>query len=260
MLVQGAFAQRVTKSPNQKSIKSKRSHHANTPTQTHTPKRTLAVTAVFAAVRSPSMESLFDTINVRDLLSAQDLSDPTSPLSAPDLHLLIQRLESQSFQIRSQVQSYLVSHREDFAHLFSLCSDAVSQTREVSDDVAAIIRLLSDRPIDAEVREVVSEMKAKKEELKVKKELLGLVGTVVALNQRLESVREALRSGRFEFAAEGLKELKVALRIGDEDDREPLVYGLLRKEWSQCFEEVLLCFLLAIFCGLVWYIMFIVMC
>jgi len=103
-------------------------------------------------------------------------------------------------------------------------------------------------------------MKAKKEELKVKKELLGLVGTVVALNQRLESVREALRSGRFEFAAEGLKELKVALRIGDEDDREPLVYGLLRKEWSQCFEEVLLCFLLAIFCGLVWYIMFIVMC
>jgi centromere/kinetochore protein ZW10 len=34
------------------------------------------------------------------------------------------------------------------------------------------------------------------------------------------------------------------LRIGDEDDREPLVYGLLRKEWSQCFEEVLLlCFI-----------------
>ena len=40
------------------------------------------------------------------------------------------------------------------------------------------------------VREVVSEMKAKKEELKVKKQLLGLVGTVVALNYRLESVRE----------------------------------------------------------------------
>ncbi|KAK7357117.1 hypothetical protein VNO80_16400 [Phaseolus coccineus] len=68
-------------------------------------------------------------------------------------------------------------------------------TREVSDDVAAIIQLFSDRPINAEVREVVLEMKAKKEEVKVKKELLGLVGTVVALNQRLESVREALRSG-----------------------------------------------------------------
>ncbi|KAK7320551.1 hypothetical protein VNO77_30124 [Canavalia gladiata] len=184
------------------------------------------------------MESLFDTINVRDLLSAQDLSDPNSPLSAPDLRLLIQRLESHSLQIRSQVQSYLVSHREDFASLFSLCNDAVSQTRQVSDDVSGILRLLSDRPIDAEVREVVEEIKAKKEELKVKKELLGLVGTVVALNQRLESVREALKSGSFQFAAQGLKELKVALRIGDEDDGEPLVYGLLRKEWSNCFEEI----------------------
>nr|KYP73144.1 Centromere/kinetochore protein zw10 isogeny [Cajanus cajan] len=132
------------------------------------------------------MESLFDTINVRDLLSAQDLSDPTSPLSAPDLRLLIQRLESQSLQIRSQVQSYLVSHRDDFARLFSV----------------------------------------------------WLVGTVVALNQRLDSVKEALKSGNFEFAAHGLKELKVALRVGEEDDREPLVYGLLRKEWSQCFEEI----------------------
>ncbi|KOM41034.1 hypothetical protein LR48_Vigan04g123200 [Vigna angularis] len=179
------------------------------------------------------MESLFENINFRDLLSAQDLSDPTSPLSAPDLHLLIQRLESQSLQIRSQVRSYLVSHREDFARLFSLCNDAVSQTREVSDNVAAIIRLLSDRPIDAEplhggkVSSCVSEMKVKKEELKVKKELLGLVGTVVGLNKRLESVKEALRSGRFEFAAQGLKEFKVAFRIDEKDDREPLVNWLI---------------------------------
>ncbi|KOM48699.1 hypothetical protein LR48_Vigan07g240300 [Vigna angularis] len=140
--------------------------------------------------------------------------------------LLLQRLESQSLQIRSQVQSYLVSHREDFTRLFSLCNDAVSQTREVSDDVAAIIRLLSDRPTDVEVREVVSEMKVKKEELKVK-ELLGLVGTVVGLNKRLESVKESLRSGRFEFAVQGLKELKVSLRIDEKDDREPLVNWLI---------------------------------
>ena len=52
----------------------------------------------------------------------------------------------------------------------------------------------------------------------------------------------------------------MALRIGDEDDREPLVYGLLRKEWSQCFEEVLLYFLVAVFCGSVWCIRFVVMC
>ena len=67
-------------------------------------------------------------------------------------------------------------------------------------------------------------------------------------------------SGGGKFAAQGLKELKVALRIGEENDREPLVYGLLRKEWSQCFEEVLPCSLVAVFYGFVWCIRFIVMC
>ncbi|KAK7276490.1 hypothetical protein RIF29_17630 [Crotalaria pallida] len=193
------------------------------------------------------MESLFGTINVRDLLSAQDLSDPNSPLSAPDLRLLIHRLESHSLQIRSQVQSYLLSHRNDFHNLFSLCTDAVSQSNRLSDDVAAILRLLSDNPIDVEVREVAEEMKAKREELRVKKELLGLVKSIVGVNERLESVRDGLRNGRLRFAAQGLKELKVALRVRDDDNgggggvgdvAEPLVYGLLRKEWSLCFEEI----------------------
>lgn len=84
----------------------------------------------------------------------------------------------------------------------------------------------------------MEEMKGKSEELKVKRELLGLVGVIVGLNERLESVKEELKSGKLKVAAEGLKELKVALRIGEEDDREPLVYGLLRNEWSHCFEEI----------------------
>ncbi|KAI4299227.1 hypothetical protein L6164_032707 [Bauhinia variegata] len=188
------------------------------------------------------MESLFDAINVRDLLSTQDLSDPTSPLSAPDLRLLIQRLESHSLQIKSKVQSYVVSHQEDFANLFSLCNDAVSQSHQISDDVSSILRLISDRPVDAEICKVLKEMKAKREELKVKRELLGLVTTIVEMGERLKGAREGLRGGRVKFAAEQVRELKVALRVIDNDDkvddREPVVYGLLRKEWDQCFEEI----------------------
>ncbi|XP_031262217.1 centromere/kinetochore protein zw10 homolog isoform X2 [Pistacia vera] len=184
------------------------------------------------------MDALFETINVRDLLSTHDLSDPTSPLSAPDLRLLISRLESHSLQIKSKVQSYIVSHRQDFASLFSVCNDAVSRTEEISTKLSEILELISDHPIDAEVREIIEEVSEKMREVRVKREMLELVRLIVRIYERLQGVREAVRDGRLRFAAEEVRELKKALRIGDENEREPIVYGLLRKEWLHCFEEI----------------------
>ncbi|TXG55440.1 hypothetical protein EZV62_020696 [Acer yangbiense] len=184
------------------------------------------------------MDALFGTIDVRDLLSTHDLTDPTAPLSAPDLRLLISRLESHSLQIKSKVQSYLVSHHQDFAALFSLCNDAVSRTDGISADLTDILRLVSDCPVDVEVRGVVEELSGKTREARVKKEILELVRIIVAINERLKGVREGVKNGRLRFAAEELRELKKALRIGDEDEREPIVYGLLRNEWQDCLEEI----------------------
>ncbi|KAK1568779.1 hypothetical protein Q3G72_028604 [Acer saccharum] len=183
------------------------------------------------------MDALFGTIDVRDLLSTHDLTDPTAPLSAPDLRLLISRLESHSLQIKSKVQSYLVSHHQDFAALFSLCNDAVSRTDGISADLTDILRLVSDCPVDADVRGVVEELSGKTREARVKKEISELVRIIVAINERLKGVREGVKNGRLRFAAEEMRELKKALRIGDEDEREPIVYGLLRKEWQDCLEE-----------------------
>ncbi|KAJ9176843.1 hypothetical protein P3X46_012115 [Hevea brasiliensis] len=184
------------------------------------------------------MDALFDAINVRDLLSTGDLTDPTSPLSAPDLRLLITRLESHSLQIKSRVQSYILSHHSDFSSLFSLCNDAVSQANQINEKVSDLIGLLSDSPIDVEIREIVEEASVKMRELRVKKELLELVRALVGISDRLRDVREALKNGRLTFAAEEVRDLKKALRIGDEDEKDPVVYGLLRKEWLDCFEEI----------------------
>ncbi|KAL9453742.1 hypothetical protein AB3S75_009364 [Citrus x aurantiifolia] len=184
------------------------------------------------------MEDLFDTINVRDLLSTHDLTDQTAPLTAPDLRLLISRLEFHSLQIKSKVQSYVASHHQDFASLFSLCNDAVSRTDEISTDLSDILGLISYRPIDNEVKEIIDEVSAKMKEARVKKELLELVRAVVEIGERLKGVKEALRDGRLRFAAEQLRELKKDLRVGDENASEPLVYGLLREEWLDCFEEI----------------------
>ncbi|KAH9793478.1 Centromere/kinetochore protein zw10-like [Citrus sinensis] len=184
------------------------------------------------------MEELFDTINVRDLLSTHDLTDQTAPLTAPDLRLLISRLEFHSLQIKSKVQSYIASHHQDFASLFSLCNDAVSRTDEISTDLSDILGLISYRPIDKEVKEIIDEVSAKMKEARVKKELLELVRAIVEIGERLKGVKEALRDGRLRFAAEELRELKKDLRVGDENASEPLVYGLLREEWLDCFEEI----------------------
>lgn len=59
------------------------------------------------------------------------------------------------------------------------------------------------------------------------RELLGLLefcGVELEIGEEVESIKEC---GWFKIVEQGLKELKVALWIGDEDDREPLVYGLL---------------------------------
>ncbi|XWS47374.1 hypothetical protein CRYUN_Cryun14cG0146900 [Craigia yunnanensis] len=184
------------------------------------------------------MDPLLDRINVRDLLSGHDLSDPSTPLPAPDLRLLINRLESHSLHIKSKVRSYLLSHHNDFASLFSQCNDAVLKTNEISDNLSDILSLISDRSIDVEIRELVDEIGRKTKDAREKRELLGLLRVIVGISERLEGARSALRNGRLRFAAEEVKELKKALRIGDEEEGEPIVYGLLRKQWADLFDEM----------------------
>uniref|UniRef100_A0A2P2LAA8 Centromere/kinetochore protein zw10 N-terminal domain-containing protein n=1 Tax=Rhizophora mucronata TaxID=61149 RepID=A0A2P2LAA8_RHIMU len=184
------------------------------------------------------MDALFESIKLRDLLPAGDLWDPASPLSAPDLRLLITRLESHSLQIKSRVQSYLLSHHAEFSSLFSLCNDAVSQTNEIDRNLSDLSDLVSGSPIDVEIREITTEIAGKMREAKEKKELLELVRVIVGISERMRGVREGVKNGRLRFAAEELTELKKSLRIGDEErTREPLLYGLLRNEWLDCFEE-----------------------
>lgn len=104
------------------------------------------------------------------------------------------------------------------------------------------MRLISDRPIDVEIQRTVSDIDERMKEVKVKKELLGLMRAIWGLTERFRTAKEALRSGRLKLAAQELRELKVAVRLCDREDilteGEPLVYGLLKEEWHESFEEV----------------------
>ncbi|KAH7861541.1 hypothetical protein Vadar_027520 [Vaccinium darrowii] len=187
------------------------------------------------------MDVLFNSINVRDLLSSHDL-DETSPLSAPDLRLLIDRLEIHSLHIKSKVHDYILSHHDDFASLFAQCSDAVSTSDHLSGQVSDLLRLISDHPIDVEIREAVAEIGRKRKEVKEKREELELVRVVLELSEELGRVKEDVKEGRVVEAAEKVRSLKAALRIRDggdaEEEGEPVVYDLLSKEWRDCFDEI----------------------
>ncbi|KAG5545666.1 hypothetical protein RHGRI_017970 [Rhododendron griersonianum] len=186
------------------------------------------------------MDVLFNSIDVRDLLSSHDVDD-SSPLSAPDLRLLIDRLQIQSLHIKSKVHDYILSHHADFASLFAQCSDAVSASHRLSDHLSDLLRLTSDHPIDVEIRDATAEIGRKRKEAREKREVLELVRVVLELSEELRGAREDLRAGRVVEAAEKVRGLKVALRVrGDAEgeEGEPVVYGLLRKEWRECFEEI----------------------
>ncbi|XP_011100469.1 centromere/kinetochore protein zw10 homolog isoform X2 [Sesamum indicum] len=187
------------------------------------------------------MDVLFNSINVRDLLSS--LESPSSPLSAPDLRLLISRLDAHSLRIKSTVQSYLLSHHDDFSSLFSQCSDVVSKSERLSDDVVALLNLISDQPIESDVGRIFREIVEKRRESREKREILEFVEVVLELDRKLGGVSNNVKNGKVVEAAEGLKELKIALGVkgnGDAEaaEGEPMVYGILKKHWTDCFEEI----------------------
>lgn len=75
-------------------------------------------------------------------------------------------------------------------------------------------------------------------EAREKREILELVRIIVGISERLGGIKEGVKNGRLRLAAVDIRDLKKILRIGDEEEREPVVYGLLRKEWLDCFEEI----------------------
>ncbi|XP_068668194.1 centromere/kinetochore protein zw10 homolog [Aristolochia californica] len=179
------------------------------------------------------MDVLLGSIDVRELLSGQDFEE-TSPLSAPDLRLVIDRLQIRSLHIKDKARSYILSHHRDFSDIFSKCSQSISKTDRIASDVDSLLSLLSDRPLDLEITDLTKEILSKRKELEEKKEALCFVRGVADFVDRLQSAREDLKNGRLVEAARGLRDLKV----GDSDEGGPLVVGLLRQEWRDCFEEV----------------------
>ncbi|CAA7407613.1 unnamed protein product [Spirodela intermedia] len=204
------------------------------------------------------MDVLFGSIDVRELLPAAGRSlrnedgeedHATTPLSAPDLRLVIDRLQVRSLQIKDRVREYVLANRAEFSAIFSCCADVASCSDAVSEVLSSAVRTLSggddDCPVDVRIRDIANELTDKRRELEERKSALVLVQAIAVLRDRLESVRMDSQAWRFVHAAGTLRDLKGALLIPDgavedqmETDEEPVVHGLLRREWYLCLDEL----------------------
>ncbi|XP_076932187.1 centromere/kinetochore protein zw10 homolog [Bidens hawaiensis] len=183
---------------------------------------------------------VFNSLNIRDLLSSTDLDD-SSPLSPPDLRLVSDRLNIQLLNTKSKVHHHFHSHHAEYLNLVSESSSAVTNSYRLSELVTELTSLLSPdrKPVDVEIKDTVEEIRLSRIELREKEEELGLVEVVVRLRDELSGVEVDLGDGKVVEAVERVTEVKKALRVDeDQTEGEPVVFGLLRRKWTDCFKKI----------------------
>ncbi|XP_049934765.1 centromere/kinetochore protein zw10 homolog [Nymphaea colorata] len=199
------------------------------------------------------MDVVRGSIDLRELLpSGGEEIDESSPLSSPDLRLLIDRLQVRSLDIKRRVAEYVRDHHRDFADILSRSVDTSSKVDDLAASLATVLRLFdegpSGRPLDAELRSLVEESRRKRRELAEKKEALRVVRVISDLAERLDAVREGVEAGRLVEAAGGVRYLQTALSVPDEwkdggggipsRKVDPVAFSLLRTQWVECFERL----------------------
>jgi protein transport protein DSL1/ZW10 len=150
-------------------------------------------------------------LDVRDLLSTAGDLDPSSPLSAPDLRLLIERLQIHSSRIKARARSYILSHHHDLASALSCASAASSASSSLSDSLSTALQLLTDRPLDLEIRSFADQIVSTKRELQEKNEALGIVTGMTRFLDWIRVVRERILSGRAIEAAKIVEKFVLCL-------------------------------------------------
>lgn len=200
-------------------------------------------------------------MDIRELLVSNSASelDESSPVSAPDLHLLKDRLHVRSLQIKDRVHKYVKSHYQDFSSIIFRASDGASKVENISDNLNVVLQLLDKHstddgkglhlPIDIDVDlcQLATQAKALNKCLNEKKEALALVQTISQFVQRLQNAQQnmTVEQGRLVESAQALNLLRFALRVPEnwKDGEigvswEPKAFTLLQSQWVSCFSKL----------------------
>jgi centromere/kinetochore protein ZW10 len=177
--------------------------------------------------------------DVRELLlSITADADPSTPLSAPDLRLLIDRLRLRSDRLHASALSFASSNREPLASALLRAAGSAASSASLQSALESALSPLSSSPDLSDLRSLSDRLLAARRELREREEHLAAASSVASLSARLRAARASANPLDAAIAAAELKPLLVDPQGSGSEGGEPVVFGLLRGEWEQLVDEV----------------------
>ncbi|KAF0897029.1 hypothetical protein E2562_031329 [Oryza meyeriana var. granulata] len=177
--------------------------------------------------------------DVRELLlSTTADADPSTPLSAPDLRLLIDRLRIRSDRLYASALAFASSHRAPLASALLRAADSAASSASLESSLASALSPLSSSPDLSDLRSLSDRLLAARRELRERQEHLAVASSVADLAARLRAARASPDPLAAAAAAAELKPLLVDPEGSGSSQDEPVVFGLLRSEWEQLVDEL----------------------
>ncbi|KAM0841624.1 hypothetical protein ACQ4PT_058891 [Festuca glaucescens] len=177
--------------------------------------------------------------DVRELLlSITADADPSTPLSAPDLRLLIDRLRLRSDRLHASALSFASSNREPLASALLRAAGSAASSASLQSALESALSLLSSSPELSNLRSLSDRLLAARRELRERQEHLAAASSVASLSARLRAARASANPLDAVIAAAELKPLLVDPQGSGSEGGEPVVFGLLRAEWEQLVDEL----------------------
>uniref|UniRef100_A0ACD5TPY1 Uncharacterized protein n=1 Tax=Avena sativa TaxID=4498 RepID=A0ACD5TPY1_AVESA len=177
--------------------------------------------------------------DVRELLlSTTADADPSTPLSAPDLRLLIDRLRLRSDRLHASALSFASSNREPLASVLLRAAGSAASSAALQSSLESALSPLSSSPDLSDLRSLSDRLLAARRELRERQEHLAAASSVASVSARLCAARASANPLDAATAAAELKPLLVDPEGSGSGGDEPVVFGLLRGEWEKLVDEL----------------------
>jgi centromere/kinetochore protein ZW10 len=178
--------------------------------------------------------------------------DESAPLSASDLRILSQRIQSRSGELKDQVRVIYSAIHEQSVNVVRNSVTAASEVESVEKDLKRIDEYLGDTAFDIEICKLAAEAEQLRREQEERRQYIAGVEFIAEVHGSIQTAEKEFLRGDLVEAAAALCEIREQLGLpaewtGDRDDekeRENKVekvkaFILLEDEWAKCYAKVI---------------------